>query len=69
MKNGKITIHGMKGEPASSIRVNLSFDVPDELMSLLLDEIGIAVDKWQNRIIASGTLKQQPKKQTNHDTN
>lgn len=56
MKEGVINLHSKNAE-CGSVKVRLKFDIPDELMEMLLTDISEAVDKWQDKIIATGYLK------------
>lgn len=57
MMEGKINLHFSNKQECGSVRVRLKFDIPDELMDMLLTDISEAVDKWQDKIIATGYLK------------
>lgn len=56
MRDGRITIHGDKGEPTSSIKVHLSFEVPEIMMQMLVDELKKGFERWEDRIVAMGEL-------------
>lgn len=51
MQDARITIHGNKGDKDSYIKVHLSFDIPEELMQMLVDGLCEAVNDWQDKII------------------
>lgn len=51
MQDGLIKMYGRKGDKVSTIKVHLSFDVPEELMQMLINEIHKAVDSWQDKVI------------------
>lgn len=51
MQDGVITIHGHKRDRLSTIRVHLSFDVPEQMMQMLIDELSAGVKRWEDKII------------------
>lgn len=50
MTDGVLTLHLSDGQPCGTVKVHLKFDVPEEVMNLLVTDISRAVDHWQNRI-------------------
>lgn len=56
MKEGKINLHSRNAE-CGSVKVKLNFDIPDEMMDMLLTDVKDAINKWQDRIIAVGYIK------------
>lgn len=58
MQDGTINLRGKNGKYDGSVRVHLAFDVPDELMKMLINDIADAVNKWQDRIILHDEFQQ-----------
>lgn len=56
MQNARITLHGRKGDKKSHINVHLSFDIPEEIMKILVNELCKGVERWEDRIILHGKL-------------
>lgn len=54
MTDGVLTLHFADGQPCGTVKVHLKFDVPEQVMSMLVTDINRAVDHWQSRI----TIKQ-----------
>lgn len=51
MTEAKITLHSRPKDPTGSIHIHLPFDVPEELMKALTDQIAGAFEEWEDIII------------------
>lgn len=50
MTDGELSLHLSDGTPCGKVKVHLKFDVPEQVMSLLVTDISRAVEHWQSRI-------------------
>lgn len=51
MQHGELTLRKKSGVVIGSVKVKLNFDIPDEMMQLLINDISKGVEHWADRII------------------
>ena len=53
MKHGELTLHQKSGEVVGKVKVKLNFDIPEQMMQMLIGDISKAVEHWSERIIVN----------------
>ena len=57
MQHGELTLHQKSGDVIGKVRVSLKFDIPEQMMQMLVSDISKAVEHWSSRIIVNSHNK------------
>ena len=57
MKHGELTLRQKSGNVVGTVNVSLRFDIPEEMMQMLVTGISKAVEHWADRIIVNSHNK------------
>lgn len=57
MQHGELTLRKKSGVVIGTIKVSLRFDIPEEMMKMLVSDISKGVEHWADRIILNSNNK------------
>lgn len=58
MQKGELTLRRKSGVVIGNVKVRLSFDIPEQMMEMLINDISKAVEHWSERIILNSHNKE-----------
>lgn len=51
MQHGELTLRKKSGIVLGTVKVSLRFDIPEEMMKMLVNDISKGVEKWQDKVL------------------
>lgn len=53
MQKGELTLRQKSGNVVGNVKVRLNFNIPEQMIQMLVNDISKAVEHWSERIIIS----------------